>query len=94
MDKQKQGLSQHQVDIFIGNLLRAGVIISAVLVILGGTIYLFRRGFVLPNYKVFRAEPVELCHVRGIIKYAFSSHGRGLIQLGFLVLIFTPIARV
>jgi uncharacterized membrane protein len=94
MDKQKQKLSQHQVDIFIGNLLRTGVIISAVLVILGGTIYLFRRGFVLPNYKVFRAEPVELCHVWGIIKYAFSFHGRGLIQLGFLVLIFTPIARV
>ncbi len=94
MNKQKQGWDDHQVEIFIGNLLRAGVIIAASLVVLGGIIYLFHRGMVLPNYKIFQGEPEELRHVRGIIKYAFSFHGRGLIQLGLLVLIATPIARV
>lgn len=94
MGGQKQGLSEHQVDIFIGNLLRTGVIIAASLVVLGGIIYLLRRGVVLPNYKTFQGEPIELRHMWGIIKYAFAFHGRGLIQLGLLVLIATPIARV
>lgn len=94
MNKQKQGRDDRRVEIFIGNLLRTGVVTAASLVILGGIIHLFHRGMVLPNYKVFQAEPEELRHVRGIIKYVFSFHGRGLIQLGLLVLIATPIARV
>lgn len=94
MREQKQGWTDHQVEIFIGNLLRVGVITAASLVILGGLIYLFRRGLALPDYRFFKGEPAELCHVGGIIKYAFSFHGRGLIQLGLLVLIATPIARV
>lgn len=94
MDEQKQVLDEHRVDILIGNLLRIGVILAASLVALGGIIYLFHRGIALPNYKVFRGEPIELRNVWGIIKYAFAFHGRGLIQLGLLVLIATPIARV
>lgn len=94
MNKQKQGWDEHRVDIFIGNLLRTGVITAASLVVLGGIVYLFHRGLVLPDYRTFQGEPLELRHVWGIIKYAFSFHGRGLIQLGLLVLIATPIARV
>jgi uncharacterized membrane protein len=32
--------------------------------------------------------------VRGIVKNALSFHGRGLIQLGLLILIATPVSRV
>jgi uncharacterized membrane protein len=71
-----------------------GVIISASLVMLGGLVYVFSNGLTLSNYKVFQGEPEKLRHVAGIIKYAFSLDGKGLIQLGILVLIATPIARV
>ena len=94
MEEQKQSWDEHRLDLFIGNLLRTGVTIAASLVVLGGMIYLFRRGLTLPDYKIFKGEPVELRHVWGIIKFAFDLHGRGLIQLGLLVLIATPIARV
>ncbi len=94
MTEEAQGLAEHRLEIFIGNLLRLGVITAAALVVLGGFIYLFRRGLALPDYKTFKGEPAELRHVEGIIRYAFAFHGRGLIQLGFLVLIATPIARV
>ena len=94
MNKQAQGPGEHQAEMLIGNLLRTGVIAAAALVILGGVVYLFHRGLSLPNYKIFQGEPVELRHVWGIIKYAFSFHEKGLIQLGLLVLIATPIARV
>lgn len=94
MAAEKQGWSDHRIEIFIGNLLRIGVMAAASLVVLGGLIYLFRRGLSLPDYKSFKGEPEELRHVGSILKYAFSFHGRGLIQLGLLVLIATPIARV
>jgi len=94
MEKVEQGWTDHQIEIFIGNLLRTGVITAAALVILGGLVYVFRHGLALPDYKIFQGEPAELRHVAGIIKYTLSFHGRGMIQLGLLVLIATPIARV
>ncbi len=78
----------------IGNLLRGGVIIAAAVVFLGGIIYLFRYGSAPADYKVFHRVPPDLCSVPGIMKNAFQAHGRGLIQLGLLLLILTPIARV
>ncbi len=94
MTGQKQAWTDHKVEVFIGNLLRAGVIGAALLVVLGGIIYLLHQGLSLPDFKTFKGEPQELRHVGAIIKHAFSLHGRGLIQLGLLVLIATPIARV
>ena len=44
----------------IGTLLRAGVILSAAVVLLGGIMYLVRYGHIRPDYKVFRGEPAEL----------------------------------
>jgi len=46
------------------------------------------------NYRVFAGEPVELRTISGIFYEAWALHGRGLIQLGLLVLIATPVARV
>jgi uncharacterized membrane protein len=89
-----QQLPNHEMEIFIGNLLRAGVILAAATVFLGGVIYLLRHGAAIADYRVFQHEPSYLCNIRGIVENAFSFHGRGLIQLGLLLLIATPIARV
>ncbi len=43
---------------------------------------------------VFRGEPGDLRSVSGTVSDARSLSGRGLIQLGVLLLIATPIARV
>jgi uncharacterized membrane protein len=39
-------------------------------------------------------EPTDLLTLSGIVKDALAFRGRGLIQLGLLLLIATPIARV
>jgi uncharacterized membrane protein len=78
----------------IANLLRTGVLLSATVVLLGAIIYLVRHGFSPADYRVFRGEPRELKSMQGIIGYALQRHGRGLIQLGLLLLIATPVARV
>jgi len=80
--------------IIIGNLLRAGVVVSAVLVFAGACIYLVRHGHQPANYRIFRGEPSDFRTIPGVIRSVAGGHGRGLIQLGLLVLIATPIARV
>lgn len=87
-------LADHDTEIIIGNLLRTGVIASAAVVSLGGALYLYRHGLEHADYTVFRPQPPDLSGVGGIFKAASSGQGRGLIQLGLLLLVATPIARV
>ncbi len=86
--------ADHEMDRTIGNILRAGVMTAAGIVLAGGLIYLFRHGLTPVHYALFQRVPMDLCTVGGILGSAFSFHGRGLIQLGLLVLIATPVARV
>ncbi len=83
-----------RMDQLMGLLLRSGVILAASIVLAGGVIYLVRYPFPPINYHVFQGEPQNLRTVSGVFSEAKAFHGRGLIQLGLLVLIATPIARV
>ncbi len=86
--------TDEQLERVIGDLLRIGVILAATLVLLGGALYLVHYGASVPHYRVFRGEPGDLREVQGIVTEAFSLHSRGIIQLGLLLLIATPLARV
>ncbi|MDD5045307.1 MAG: DUF1634 domain-containing protein [Candidatus Omnitrophica bacterium] len=94
MKKAIERLARHDMEMVIGNVLRAGVIIAAMVVLSGGTIFLWRHGYAVPNYKIFQREPVELSSIWGIIQTSLEGHGRGFIQLGLLLLIATPVTRV
>jgi uncharacterized membrane protein len=83
-----------RMETLIGNLLRAGVLFSAFVVLCGAAIYLVRHGRSPADYSVFRGEPSRLRQVGDIFRDALSLHGRGIIQLGLLFLIATPVARV
>jgi uncharacterized membrane protein len=84
---------QH-MDQIMAVLLRSGVLLAASLVFIGGIVYLSRHDLPATDYRVFQGEPQELRTVGGILREAAKFHGRGLIQLGLLVLIATPVARV
>jgi uncharacterized membrane protein len=86
--------SDEQFDIVLAHVLRFGVLVSAAVVAAGGVVFLARHGFERPSYHVFRGEPLPLRSVHGIVAEGLDLHGRGLIQLGLLLLIATPIARV
>ena len=88
------GADIEKMNAIIGNLLRTGVTLAAALVLIGGLIYLFRHGAERPGYAVFRGEPADLRTLTGILHDVQSLRGRGIIQLGLLVLIATPVARV
>jgi uncharacterized membrane protein len=92
--KQTQEWADQYVEELIGTLLRVGVTLAAAVVLFGGTVYLVRHGLAAPQYHVFVGEPTDLRRLSGIVKDALAFRGRGLIQLGLLLLIATPIARV
>jgi uncharacterized membrane protein len=94
MDSREKLPANHRLEIILGKLLRAGVIVAGVVVFFGGAIYLVHHGFQMPQYEVFRGEPTDLRNVPGIIASAYELSARAIIQLGFLILIATPIARV
>jgi uncharacterized membrane protein len=94
MTNDAHGMSEERFEGLIGNLLRAGVILAAAVVLAGGLLYLAKYGDQKPQYQVFRREPSDLRQVSQIFGDAVSLHARGLIQLGMLILIATPVARV
>ena len=82
------------IEYIIGGLLRIGVTVAACIVLAGGIIYLVRHGHAHPGYQVFRGEPTDLRSVKGIVSDVIALKSRGIIQLGTLFLVATPVARV
>lgn len=87
-------LADAEFDVLLGHVLRAGVVLSAAVVLAGAAIYLARHAGEIPQYHAFRGEPGNLRTILGIVGEAKSTSGRGVIQFGLLLLIATPIARV
>ena len=90
----KADWDDRRIEQILGNLLRIGVSIAAVVVLIGGALYLNKHGASAPHYRVFRGEPSDLRSVRGILADVTQASGRGVIQFGLLLLIATPVARV
>jgi uncharacterized membrane protein len=90
----RRGWTDQQIEAIVGNLLRAGVLLAAVFCIAGGAIYLLHHGAEAFHDHVFRGEPNEFRSVAGILADSLAGYGRGSVQLGVLLLIATPIARV
>jgi len=86
--------NDEQLDRTIGALLRGGVILAASVVLAGGIWHLAQAGLSAPDFHHFRGEPADLRSVSGIVAGAFRGSALSLVQLGLLLLIATPIARV
>jgi uncharacterized membrane protein len=94
MNQPSIAWTDQRVETIVANLLRAGVWLASGVVALGGIIFLVRHGRAMPQYARFVGEPFELRTVSGIIRGSATFHGRNIIQLGLLLLIATPVARV
>jgi uncharacterized membrane protein len=78
----------------ISRLLIAGVILSAAVVLLGGACHLARHARETADYHVFHEVPQEYRSPQGVVHAIGESNCSAVIQLGLLILIATPIARV
>ncbi|MDI9638367.1 DUF1634 domain-containing protein [Kamptonema cortianum] len=78
----------------LSELLRGGVWMATITVLLGGGLYLMHYGAEPVNYHIFRGEPVMFCSPVGIVRGVLSGNRLGIIQLGLLFLMATPVLRV
>jgi len=93
--KQKvQEWYDQRMENIIAQLLRAGVMLAALVVIAGAVLYLGAHPRAGVSYRTFHGQQPELRTVHGIVHSAFSGQAQGIMQLGLLLLIATPIVRV
>jgi uncharacterized membrane protein len=86
--------TDERMEQIISALLRTGVLSSAAVVFLGGVCFLARRGNEAADYHVFHAVQPSLRSVPGVLGAVGPSDCLAVIQLGLLLLIATPVARV
>jgi len=87
-------LNDTQVETFIGGLLRTGVFLSCFVTVIGLGIYLLRQASSIPQYHTFHSVSDRLRSLHQLIPDALHGEPSAIIQLGVLLLIATPVARV
>jgi len=90
----KENIKDKDIQLILGTLLRAGVIISMAIVLIGGVIFLIHNKGVITDYKVFKPELAKFSSIAAIFKGVLTLQGDAVVQFGILMLIFTPIARI
>jgi uncharacterized membrane protein len=78
----------------IGRLLQIGVLLSAVIVLIGGILYFVQAGKALPDYRNFEPGRAPFTGFAAIAQGVWRFDARSIIALGLLLLIATPVARV
>jgi uncharacterized membrane protein len=86
--------NDERVERILGTLLQTGVIISGIVVLIGGILYAARYGRMPVNYQNFDPERASLRSLREVGRGALHGDGRAIIQCGLLLLIATPVSRV
>lgn len=87
-------LSDQRLEIAMGQMLRIGVTVAALVVLAGGIVYLWQYHGPIPDYGHFHGAAAAYESVGAIITGVQHLHSRSLIEFGLLLLIATPIGRV
>lgn len=88
-------IDDKNIEVFIGKLLRLGVIISCAVALTGGILYLVHHGMQeMPDYGTFHGEDASYTSLPGIINGLGTGSAKEIIQLGVAILIATPILRI
>jgi uncharacterized membrane protein len=89
-DQQQKALQQ-----LIGRLLQLGVLASSVVMLIGGGMYLVHSGNLHGGPYVFKeGAGTAYTSIGGVINGVFKGDSGAIIQMGVLLLIATPVARI
>jgi uncharacterized membrane protein len=88
--------NDYRVEQIIGNLLRTGVILAVSVMLAGGIYYLSRHANDPSGHHTFEPEkvPLYLKDMGEIVTAAVQGNSLAIMQVGLLLLILTPVARV
>ena len=87
-------LSEHEVEQLIGRLLQVGVLLAAAVTLVGGILLLRDHASASPIFSTFHGQPGNLTSLVGILRGVRAGQSDSIVQLGIVLLIATPIARV
>lgn len=96
----KKFWAEKDVEMYIGKLLRYGVMLSCTITLIGGILYLYQHHGSTPDYQPtpsgqpFPGVAEYLRELTTIIPKVLQLDGAAIIQIGVIVLIATPILRV
>lgn len=82
------------METLMGRLLQVGVLLATAVVLAGGFLYIRAHLGSTANYRTFTGEPAALRSVRGLFRLLMTGDPAAVIQVGVILLIATPIARV
>jgi uncharacterized membrane protein len=86
--------TDHDLDLSVAAMLRFGVTLAALVLLAGGLLSLRRPWSLTPDYTHFRAGNESLRSISGIVRGALHLDPQSIIQIGLVILIATPVARV
>jgi len=86
--------TDHDLDLSVAAMLRIGVTLAAIVVFAGGMLSLQHPKSSSGNYTHFHAGSEALRSISGIFHGAIHLDPQSIIQLGLVILIATPVARV
>ena len=87
-------LTDERLEIAIGRMLQAGVLLAAAAVFTGGVLYLLHAHGPRPDYSHFHGVDESLRRPEGIWHGLMRGDAESVIQFGLLLLIATPVFRV
>lgn len=85
---------EHGLEMAMGRMLQFGVLLAALVVLVGGIMYIAQSGGSVTDYEHFRAATPATTTIRGIVAAAIQLDPRGIMGFGLLLLIATPVCRV
>lgn len=83
-----------RMETVMGRLLQAGVLLASAVVLTGGFLYVRAHNGSVANYRNFTDEPADLRSPSGLFRLLIAGDPMAVIQVGVLLLVATPIARV
>ena len=86
--------SERGIEQLIGRLLQFGVLVAAAVVAVGGTALLVQHGSAPADFHTFRGATEPLRDIGSIVRGVMQLDSRAIVQLGLVLLIATPVARV
>jgi uncharacterized membrane protein len=93
-EEDESEFDDRRMEEMMGRLLQVGVGLASVVILAGAASYLASRHSQLADYRVFVSEPEALRDPGRLRAQIAHGDAAALIQLGVLLLIATPVARV
>lgn len=87
-------MTDRRMELTVSTILRSGVLISGFVVLAGAFFYLSRHWSDPVAYRQFHGQPEEDRLIGSILRGVSQGRARSVMQLGILLLIGTPVARV